>query len=102
MEGGVSEGRASSPQQRRLEELGFTLEITPAGKHYWRVPETGQRVSPSGAVELLKQREEQRLREAGWKPVEVEGERYWRRPDSGRLYPQGSAYDLVRTMEEGE
>ena len=96
----MSDPGATAQQYRRLEELGFTLEVTRAGKRYWREPQTGERVSEPRAVVLLRQREEQTLTEAGWEPVEVEGERYWRRPDSGRLYVQGAAYDVVKTMEQ--
>jgi hypothetical protein len=100
----VSEGRMDAVQQQRLEREGFTLEVTHAGKHYWREPETGRRLSPPHAAELLRQKETRMLGEAGWEPREVEGEMYWRRPSSGRLYPRSAAYDLLllsRTVEEG-
>jgi hypothetical protein len=91
-------------QQQRLQREGFRLEVTRAGKHYWRKPEIGRRLSPPRAAELLRQKEVRMLGEAGWGPVEVEGERYWRRPSSGRLYPRGGAYDLplLSTVEEKE
>ena len=98
----MSERQVGAAQQRRLEREGFTLEVTPAGKHYWWEPETGRRLSPSSAAEIVRKKEARRLGEAGWEPVEVEGETYWRRPSSGRLYPRGAAYDLLlRTVEEG-
>jgi hypothetical protein len=92
--------RRTIEEQRRLARYGFELEVTPAGKRYWWDPETGQRVSPSHAAEMLRLREEEALEEAGWIRTEVEGETYWCRPDSGRLYPRGAAYDLLRTAEE--
>ena len=69
----------------------------------WREPETGRRLSPPHAAELLRQKEVRMPGEAGWEPVEVEGERYWPRPSSGRLYPRGGAHDLLllSTVEEG-
>jgi hypothetical protein len=99
----VSERRMGAVQQHRLKREGFTLEVTRAGKHYWREPETGRLISPPHAAELLRQKEVRMLGEAGWEPVEVEGERYWRRPSSGRLYPRSAAYDLLlrTTVEEG-
>jgi hypothetical protein len=99
----VSERRVDAVQQQRLKREGFTLEVTRAGKHYWREPETGRLLSPSHAAELLRQKEVRMLGEAGWEPVEVEGETYWRRPSSGRLYPRSAAYDLLlrTTVEEG-
>jgi hypothetical protein len=98
----VSERRVDAVQQQRLKREGFTLEVTPAGKHYWWEPETGRRLSPSSAAEIVRQKEARMLGEAGWEPVEVEGEMYWRRPSSGRLYPRSAAYDLLRrTVEEG-
>ncbi len=97
----MSEGRVDTVQQQMLEREGFTLEVTPAGKHYWREPETGRRLSPSGAAEIVRKKEVRRLGEAGWEPVEVEGETYWRKPSSGHLYPRSAAYDLLfRAAEE--
>jgi hypothetical protein len=73
-------------QQQRLQREGFRLEVTRAGKHYyWREPETGRRLSPPHAAELLRQKD-------------------WPRPSSGRLYPRGGAHDLLlllSTVEEG-
>ena len=102
----MSERRMGALQQQRLqiEREGFRLEVARAGKHYyWREPETGRRLSPPHAAELLRQKEVRMLGEAGWEPVEVEGERYWPRPSSGRLYPRGGAHDLLllSTVEEG-
>ena len=50
----------------------------------WREPETGRRLSPPHAAELLRQKD-------------------WPRPSSGRLYPRGGAHDLLllSTVEEG-
>jgi hypothetical protein len=98
----VSNPWTTAQKYRRLEELGFKLEVTAAGKHYWREPETQHLVSEPHAMELLSEREERHLREAEWEPVEVEGQRYWRRPDTGRLYSQGAAYDVLRTLEESQ
>ncbi len=95
---GVTERRVGPREQRRLEREGFRLEITPGGKRYWREPETGRRLSPNHAAEILEQKEVRTLEEAGWEVVEVEGKTYWRRPDSGHLYPRGAAYDVLRTM----
>lgn len=94
--------RAAARREHRLEAAGFALEVTPAGKRFWREPETGRRVSGDHAAELVRKSEEQRLLDEGWEPVEVEGETYWRRPGSGRLYPREAAYDLlVRRREDG-
>ena len=98
----MTERRVSAEQQRRLEREGFTLEVTPAGKRFWREPGTERRLSGDHAVELVRQKEARTLEEAGWERVdEVGRETYWRRPESGYLYPQGAAYDVVmRTQEE--
>jgi hypothetical protein len=96
LEVAMTERRVSANQQRRLEREGFRLEVTRAGKRFWREPETGDRISGDHAFELVRQKEARTLEEAGWKRAEEVGrETYWRRPDSGRLYPQGAAYDVV-------
>ncbi len=93
----MTERRVSAEQQRRLEREGFTLEVTRAGKRFWKEPGNGQRLSGDDAFELVRQKEARILEAAGWERVEeVGGETYWCRPDSGRLYPQGAAYDVVR------
>ncbi len=98
----MTERRVSGEQQRRLEREGFRLEVTPAGKRFWREPDTGRRLSGDHARDVVRQKEARTLEEAGWERVkEVERETYWRRPDSGHLYPQEAAYDVVlRTQEE--
>ena len=93
--------RAGARREHRLEAAGFDLEVTPAGKRFWREPETGRRVSGDHAAALVREREERRLREEGWEPEEVEGETYWRRPGSGRLYPREAAHDLVEHRRGG-
>ncbi len=92
----MTERRVSAEQQRRLEREGFTLEVTRAGKRFWREPGTERRLSVDHAVELVRRKEARTLEEAGWEREEEVGrETYWRRPDSGYLYPQGAAYDVV-------
>ena len=98
----MSERRMGAVQQHRLQREDFTLEVTRAGKHYWREPETGRLISLPHAAELLRQKEVRMLAEAGWEPVGVEGETYWRRPSSGRLYPRSAAYDLLLRTTVGE
>ena len=99
----MTERRVSAERQRRLERAGFTLEVTRAGKRFWREPGTGRRLSDDHAVELMKQEEARALEEAGWEREEEVGrETYWRRPDSGYLYPQGAAYDVVMHTQEEE
>jgi hypothetical protein len=103
LEVALTERRVGAERQRRLEREGFTLEVTRAGKHFWREPGTGYRLSGDHAFELVRQKEARTLEEAGWERAGEDGrETYWRRPDSGRLYPQGAAYDVVvlRTQEE--
>jgi ectoine hydroxylase-related dioxygenase (phytanoyl-CoA dioxygenase family) len=93
----MTERRVGAQQQRRLEREGFTLEVTRAGKRFWKEPGTERRLSGDHAVELVRQKEARILEAAGWERVEeAEGETYWCRPDSGRLYPQGAAYDVVQ------
>ena len=94
--------RAGARREHRLEAAGFALEVTPAGKRFWREPETGRRLSGDHAAELVRKKEEQRLLEEGWEPAEVEGETYWRRPGSGRLYPREAAHDLIARRSENE
>ncbi len=98
----MTERRVGPEEQRRLEREGFMLEVTPAGKRYWREPGTENRLSGDHAFWLVRQKEARTLEEAGWERVEeVKGETYWRRPDSGHVYPQGPAYDVVmRVLEE--
>ena len=92
----MTERRVSTQQQRRLEREGFTLEVTHAGKRFWREPRTGRRLSADHAFAVVRQKEAHTLQQAGREHVEeVGGETYWRRPDSGHLYPQGAAYDVV-------
>jgi hypothetical protein len=99
----MTERRVSGEQQRRLEEEGFTLEVSPAGKRIWREPGTGRLLSGNHAFELVRQKEARTLENAGWERAEVvERETYWRRPDSGRLYPRGAAYDVMRRLEGRE
>jgi hypothetical protein len=96
LEVAMTERHMSLEWQRRLERGGFRLEVTQAGKHLWREPDTGRRLSGDHAFELVRQKEARTLQEAGWEHVEEVGwETYWRRPESGRLYPQGAAYDVV-------
>ncbi len=81
-------------RRRRIENAGFVLAEGPEGENLWREPGTG-RLLPEGRVEeLVRQREERELREAGWEPKEVEGVTYWRNPNSGYLYPRQAAHDL--------
>jgi hypothetical protein len=96
-----------SESRRRLEQAGYTLEPSRAGKHFWREPGTGRRVLEDRAIEAVWREEARQLEEWGWVRVEVEGDTFWRRPRSGHLYPRGAAYDvlmrMVRRMEgEGQ
>ena len=93
MEGGVTDRRESSEDERRLEQAGFQLQVRPSGKRFWQDPESGNIVPGDHAAVLLNRRVAEKLRQAGWEPVEVEGETYWRRPDSGHLYPLQAAQD---------
>ena len=86
---------------RRLENAGFVLAEGPEGENLWREQGTG-RLLPEGRVEeLMRQREERELREAGWEPKEVEGVTYWRNPNSGYLYPRQAAHDRMSGEDEG-
>jgi hypothetical protein len=96
----VTERRTSQEDAWRLEQAGYVLEVTHAGRRCWREPGTGQLLSGDHAAELLRQEEVWTLQEAGWERVEAGAETYWRRPDTGRLYPRGAAYDVVRQRRE--
>jgi hypothetical protein len=94
----VTEGHPGEEVRRRLEKAGFVLEEGPEGEHLWREPGTGRLLPEGRAYELVRQQEEQELREAGWEPEEVEGVQFWCHPDSGHLYTLESAHDV----ESGE
>jgi len=97
----VTGRRTGEERRRRLEKAGFVLTEGPEREHLWREPGT-ERLLPEGrADELVRQRAERELREAGWEPEEVEGVRYWRNPDSGHLYPLEAAHDLESGEDEG-
>ena len=40
LEVAMAERRVGAEQQRRLEREGFPLEVTRAGKHFWKEPGT--------------------------------------------------------------
>ncbi len=97
----MTEGHPGDVFKRRLEKAGFVLVDGPEGENLWREPGTG-RLLPRGRVEeLVRQREERELREAGWESEEVEGVTYWRNHDSGHLYPLDTAHDLESGEDEG-
>jgi hypothetical protein len=97
----VTEGHPGDALKRRLEKAGFVLADGPEGERLWREPGTG-RLLPRGRVEeLVRQREEREVREAGWEPEEVEGVTYWRNPNSWHLYPREAAHDLETGEAEG-
>jgi hypothetical protein len=97
----VTEGHPGDEFKRRLEKAGFVLVDGPEGENLWREPGTG-RLLPRGRVEeLVRQREDRELREAGWEPEEVEGVTYWRNPNSWHLYPREAAHDLETGEAEG-
>jgi hypothetical protein len=95
------EGRTGAESRRRLEEAGFVLTEGPERELLWREPGTGRLLPEGRADELVRQREERELREAGWAPEEVEGVTFWRNPDSGHLYPLEAAHDLESGEDEG-
>jgi hypothetical protein len=97
----VTEGHPGQEGRRRLEKAGFVLTEGPEGEQLWREPGTGQLFPGGRADELVRQREERELREAGWESEEVEGVTFWRRPDSGHLYPLEAAHDLESGEDEG-
>ena len=98
----MTEGRTGEEgRRRRLEKAGFVLTEGPEREHLWREPGTGRLLPEGRADELVRQREERELREAGWEPEEVEGVTYWRNPDSGYLYPREAAHDLESGEDEG-
>ena len=97
----MTERRTSKETAHRLQEAGYVLEVTPAGRRCWRQPGTGQLLSGDHAAELLRLEEVRTLEEAGWERVEDEADTYWRRPDTGRLYPRGAAYDVAKQGQEG-
>jgi hypothetical protein len=99
----VTEGRMGEERWRRhrLERAGFVLAEGPEGANLWREPGTGRLLPEGRAEELLRQREERELREAGWGPEEVEGMTYWRNPNSGYLYTREAAHDLQSAVAEG-
>jgi len=101
----VTEQRKGEERWRRLriENAGFVLAEGPEGENLWREPGTGRLLPESRVEELVRQREERELREAGWEPKEVEGVTYWRNPNSGYLYPRQDANELesARTREGG-
>ncbi len=73
--GSVTERRTGEKRwrRRRLEKAGYVLAEAPEGENLWREPGT-ERLLPEGrAYELVRQKEEHELREAGWEPVVVEG-----------------------------
>ena len=97
----MTEGRTGEEGRRRLEKAGFVLTEGPEGENLWREPGTGLLLPEGRVEELVRQREERELREAGWEPEEVEGVTYWRNPDSGHLYPLEAAHDQESGEDEG-
>ena len=97
----MTEGHPGQEGRGRLEKAGFVLTEGPEGEQLWREPGTGRLLPEGRADELVRQREERELREAGWEPEEVEGVTFWRNPDSGHLYPLEAAHDLESGEDEG-
>ena len=94
----MTERHMGEEGRRMLEKAGFILEEGPEGESLWREPGSGRLLPGGRAYELVRQRWERELREAGWEPEEVEGVPYWCKPDSGYLYPLEAAHDV----EHGE
>ena len=97
----MTERRTGEERKQRLEKAGFVLAEGPEGEHLWREPGTGRLLPEGRALELVRQREERELREAGWVPEEVHGVTYWRNPNSWYLYPREAAHGLESGGAEG-